>query len=120
MLNSVYVLANILNTDVLTHINEYIENPYTELKENYNTNINKIYAHFVNYSMRKIEKINYSIIHSRDAEQNDESRESINDIYDDMETITDLNLMKFKPNNGIKKYEIQNHITHKFEKFNIN
>lgn len=130
-------MGNILNTDILTHINKYMENPYTKLKkqafkewkdnntivwklENYNTNITKIYDHFVNYSMRKIEKINYSITHSRDADQNDESRESLNDIYDYMETITDLNLMKFKPNNGIKQYDIQNHITHKFETLNIN
>ena len=121
MINNNYVLLNILNKDVLNNINEYIINPYIEIKniflDNYNKNIDKLYDNYVHCSMRKIENMRNMIQHSKDAEANDETRESISDIFYEMETITDFNLMKIQPK--FKKIDIKIIINEKFSKLII-
>lgn len=121
MINNNYVLLNILNKDVLNNINEYMINPYIEIKniflDNYNKNIDKLYNNYVHCSMRKIENMRNIIQYSRDAEANDETRESISDIFYEMETITDFNLMKIQPK--FKKIDIKTIIKEKFSKLII-
>ena len=121
MINNNYVLLNILNEDVFNQINQYIINPYIEIKEyannNYITNIEKIYDNYVHYSMRKINNYINMIKYSNNAEDNDYTRETINDIYYDIETITDFELMKHQPK--LKKTDIINHIFTKFNKLQI-
>jgi len=121
MINNNYVLLNNLNIDVLNCINQYILNPYIEIREtalnNYVTNIEKLYDNYVHYSMRRINNMRNTLKYSRDPEGNNETRENISDIYYEMETITDFTLMKNQPK--INKTDIITHINKKFTKLII-
>lgn len=99
--NVLYVFDSTFGSDVVNLMKEFTPHPFTESRETRDKSqlreLCKMYDNFCVDTQKRINRLNTSMDNCRDFEFRQDIRESIADLYYNMNCVTDYQLMKFQP-----------------------